>query len=141
MNTYKILEENEADSIETRIEKSGITTEFVLREIYDHMLALEKDIKAKQGAIEVAEAKMTNIVTNHKDVAKVIEDIKGLNNSEGILATMFLWIKEDIDRDTNRRMIAEREAVIVEYKKELDDIHEALSIPRPIKIAYAKSKK
>lgn len=138
MYNYKIVAEDIVDSLKTVIEKSGITTEFTLKDVYDHKLKVEQDLKEKQGMVDIAIASMQNIMNNHKDVAKIINSIKKRENAQGLLATIYLYIKHDIDRETNQKMVAERQQLIEEYEKELDEIHETLSIPKPVKISYVK---
>lgn len=141
MYTYKIKTENKNDTLQTIITKEGITADFTLGQVYDHKLKLEQEIKEKEGQIEIHQATMDNILSNHKDVAKIVKKIKESKNSQGILATLFLYIQNDIDRDNNERMVKERKSVIREYRKELKTIHEALSIPEPVKISYEKGNK
>ena len=141
MFTYKIKEANEGDSIQTIVTKEGITADFSLKDVYDHKLKLEQEIKEKEGQVEIAKASMTNILENHQDVKAIIKEISGNKNAQGILATLFLYIKHDIDKDNNQRMIDERKKVIAEYDTELDVIHETLAIPKPVKIGFTKAKK
>ena len=138
MYTYKIKESNEQDALQTVITKEGITTDFSLKDVYDHKLKLEQEVKEKEGQVEIAKASMQNILENHEDIKDVIKDIRANKNAQGILATLFLYIKHDIDKDTNQRMIDERKKLIEEYEEELKTIHESLNLPEPIKISYAK---
>jgi hypothetical protein len=140
MYTYEIIKQDKNDTQATVIKKSGITTEFSLKDIYDHKLKVEQDLREKKGQVDIAKASMKNITTNHEVIRGIIDDIKAQKNSRGILATLYMYIKHDIDRDTNQRMVKEREALLKEYDEELDVIHEQLSIPKPVKVEYVKAK-
>lgn len=139
MYSYKIVTEDSVDSLNTVVEKAGITTEFSLKDVYDHKLKIEQDLREKQGQVDIATSSMQNILNNHKDVAKIVDTIKKRENAQGLLATLFLYIKHDIDRENNQKMVEERQKVIEEYEKELNEIHESLSIPKPVKISYEKA--
>ncbi len=141
MYTYKIVTLNEGDSMETIVSKSGLVSEFSLKQVYDHKLKLEQEIKEKEAKIALCEATKENITINHEDIKEIIDDIKARDNANGVFATLFLWIKEDIERDNNQRMVDERKKVLEEYEEELNTIHESLSIPKPIKIAFTKANK
>ena len=138
MYTYEIIEKDENDSLRTKVKKLGITTEFTLKDVYDHKLKVEQDLKEKQGQVDIATASAQNILINHPEIKKLVDKIEKMENPRGILATLYLYIKFDIDRETNLKMVKERQELVEEYDKELDDIHESLSIPKPVKISYAK---
>jgi hypothetical protein len=140
MYTYEVISKNDKDTLETKIKKSGITSDFTLRQVYDHKATLEKDIKERKAKIDVCAATMQNIENNHKDVAKIIKTIKKGDNPTGVLATLFMWIREDMERDNQNRMLKERKQVVREYERELSVIHSTLAIPEPIKISYNKAK-
>jgi len=140
MYTYKIKEENTNDSLQTVVVKEGITAEFKLQDVYNHKLKLEQDIKEKEGQVEISKASMLNIEKNHKDVKKIVDQIKKMENSQGILATLYLYVKHDIDRETNEKMVQERKDLVKEYEDELKVIHETLNLPEPVKITYDKAK-
>ena len=137
--TYEIVTENENDVLDSVIKKSGITTEFKLQDVYNHKLKLEREIKEHKANVDIAKAKMENTESHHKEISKLIKSIKKMENPNGILATLFLWIKEDMERDNHERMAKEREELIKEYEDELDTIHDSLSIAKPVKIEYAKA--
>lgn len=139
MYKYKIVESHQNDSLQTKIEKSGIKTEFVLQDVYNHKLKIEQEIKEKEGQVEIAKASMQNILNNHAEIKEIVDSILAKKNSQGILATLFLYIKHDIDKDNNQRMVDERKKLIEEYEKELDVIHEKLSIAKPVKIGFTKA--
>jgi hypothetical protein len=139
MYKYKIVESHENDSLQTKIEKSGIKTEFVLQDVYNHKLKIEQEIKEKEGQVEIAKASMQNILNNHAEIKEIVDSILAKKNSQGILATLFLYIKHDIDKDNNQRMVDERKKLIEEYEKELDVIHTKLSIAKPVKIGFTKA--
>ena len=141
MYKYKIVTKDENDTQATVISKTGLVAEFSLKQVYDHKLKVEQEIQEKKSTIELAKAKQANIEENHKDIKKIIDSIKKEENSNGIFATLFLWIKEDIEIDNNTKMVEEREALIKNYEEELDNIHKALDIPKPIKISYTKANK
>lgn len=139
MFTYEIVKENKDDAIETVVKKLGITAEFSMKSVYDHKLKLEREIKEKKAEAEVNAASMANIMSNHGVIATIIKDIKTKSNPEGILATLFLYIKHDIERANCERMAKEREELLKEYDDELETIHSTLSIPKPVKISYDKA--
>lgn len=141
MYTYKIKEKDDNDALNTLIIKEGITAEFKLQNVYDHKSKLEQEIKEKEGQVEIAQASMTNILENHPDVKEIVDEIKKKENSQGILATLFLYIKHDIDKDNNQRMVDERKKVIAEYESELETIHKDLDISKPVKIGFTKANK
>lgn len=142
MYTYKIVESNDKDALATKVSKTGLVAEFVLQDVYNHKLKVEQDIKEKEAKINISKATMKNIEENHKDVAEIIKSIKkNKRKAEGIFGTLYLWIKEDMERDTNQRMVDERKALIEEYDAELETIHSELNISRPVKVAYTKANK
>lgn len=140
MFTYEIVKENKENALETVVKKLGISAEFALKGVYDHKLKLEKEINEKKAEAQVNAASMENITNNHGVIALIIEEIKLKDKPEGILATLFLYIKHDIDRANCEKMVKEREELLKEYDEELELIHSTLSIPKPIKISYAKAK-
>ena len=139
MYEYKIVKKDDNDTQETIVSKTGLVAEFSLKQVYDHKLKVEQEIQEKKSTIELSKAKQTNIEENHKDIKKIVDSIKKKENPNGVLATLFLWIKEDIEIDNNTKMLKEREALIKEYEEELDVIHKALDIPKPIKIGFTKA--
>jgi hypothetical protein len=141
MYTYKIKEADESDALNATITKEGITADFKLQDVYNHKLKLEQEIKEKEGQVEIAKASMTNILENHEDVKEIIKDIRARKNAQGILATLFLYIKHDIDKDNNKRMIDERKTIVSQYDEELDLIHKELNIAKPIKVGFTKANK
>lgn len=139
MYTYKIKSEDQEDTLQTVISKEGITAEFELQDVYNHKLKLEQEIAEKEGQVEIAKASMQNILNNHKDVKKIVKEITAMKNAQGILATLYLYVKHDIDKDNNQRMVDERKKVIKEYEEELNIIHDTLHIAKPVKIGYTKA--
>ena len=138
MFTYEIIEKNDDDTQATIIKKSGITTEFTLKNVYDHKLNVEQSITAKKAEVEVSKAKQANFTTNYPFIQEVLDMIAKEEKAEGLRGVLFMWIKEDMEIAVATKMIEEREALIKEYEEELDTIHAELDLPTPIKIAYVK---
>jgi len=140
MFKYEVIEKNDNDTLGSTVRKTGLVGEFSLQAVYDHKLKVEQEIREKESKVELSKAVMANIENNHLDVKRIIDGIRKKGaKAEGIFGTLFLWVKEDMERDQNQRMIDERKALIEEYDKELDEIHEQTGIPKPVRISYTKA--
>lgn len=70
--TYKILEEKQ-DPLDSVIEKSGLTSNFTLRELNQNVEGLKKLKKQLGGQKQIAEAKIINIEEHHPFTKKLTE--------------------------------------------------------------------
>ena len=107
---FTMVEENKEDFKESKIERSGITTEFTPKLVEEHKRELEKVEREVEGQIKVCKATMDNIERNYDFVKELTEEQRH-----------HVWMYYE-----NETVHKEAETKLPEIKKQLEQYKELL---------------
>jgi hypothetical protein len=110
--SYKVIEPND-DYKEARIEKSGITAVFTLKDVEDHQAKLATYKKERMAEMEVERAKMANYAHYHPIVLEL--------TGEQLTAAALYKESQTMVKKTEEKL-AEIDEALKEYAEETEAI-------------------
>lgn len=119
MYTFKIIEENKENPLESVIEMSGVTTKFTVQQIKDHIVYIEKVIKETKAQLEVHEKQDRMAV----DIIPALKDLP-----QDKMQLVMAYSARQVQRPESLSLLQTSEKTLSDYKERLGQIKEAVGI-------------
>lgn len=86
--TYKVIEENKDDVMQTKVVKKNVDVEFTMQELYNQEEQWDRAIRELEANLKLQESTMKNVEDNHADAVSLVSQLDPLKQH-----AILLWLK------------------------------------------------
>jgi len=122
MSQYKIIDENVEQPYDSVIQKTGLTSEFTINQLMDHLDFSSKKMKEAETQVEINDKQ-------NELIEETIPVLKDIPEEQWQMATTYFVRKQQ--RLEYEQLIETCKETIAKYKKTLEDIKNEFGIDIP----------